>query len=131
MVEVQRDGDRLAMEITPALVERDGQKLWTLGIASATVALGAVVLVALVWWPAALTLLGCLLAAGCAAALWGWAAGSRAERDIAPLRARLADAVVDHLGSLDVLLAYGAEAASRARIADADAALRRAVVRHS
>jgi regulator of sigma E protease len=38
MVEVQRDGDRLAMEITPALVERDGQKLWTLGIASATVA---------------------------------------------------------------------------------------------
>lgn len=100
-------------------------------VASATVALGAVVLVALVWWPAALTLLGCLLAAGCAAALWGWAAGSRAERDIAPLRARLADAVVDHLGSLDVLLAYGAEAASRARIADADAALRRAVVRRA
>nr|WP_211160253.1 thiol reductant ABC exporter subunit CydC [Microbacterium sp. MF43] len=100
-------------------------------VASATVALGAVVLVALVWWPAALTLLGCLLAAGCAAALWGWAAGSRAERDIAPLRARVADAVVDHLGSIDVLLAYGAEASSRARIAAADAALRRAVVRRA
>ena len=100
-------------------------------VASATVALGAVVLVAFVWWPAALTLLGCLIGAGVAATLWGWAAGGRAEREIAPLRARLADAVVDHLSSLDVLLAYGAEAQSRARIADADAALRRAVVRRA
>lgn len=100
-------------------------------VASATVAIGAVVLVAFVWWPAALTLLGCLVAAGLAATLWGWAAGGRAERDIAPLRARLADAVADHLGSLDVLIAYGAEAGSRARITEADAALRRAVVRRS
>ncbi|MGN8551403.1 UNVERIFIED_CONTAM: thiol reductant ABC exporter subunit CydC [Microbacterium sp. SLM126] len=100
-------------------------------VASATVALGAVVLVAVVWWPAALTLLACLIVAGVAASLWGWAAGGRAEREIAPLRARLADAVLDHLGSLDVLLAYGAEEQSRARISDADSALRRAVVRRS
>jgi ATP-binding cassette subfamily C protein CydC len=100
-------------------------------VASATVAVGAVILVAFIWWPAALTLLACLAAGGLAAALWGWAAGARAERRIAPLRADLADAVTDHLGSLDVLLAYGAEAASLARIADADAALRRAVVRRS
>lgn len=100
-------------------------------VASATVAIGAVVLVGFVWWPAALTLLACLAAAGVAATLWGWAAGARAEREIAPLRARLADAVVDHLGSLDVLLAYGAEPQSRTRIADADSALRRAVVRRS
>lgn len=100
-------------------------------VSSATVALGAVVLVAFIWWPAALALLACLVAAGLAATLWGWAAGARAERDIAPLRAQLADAVLDHLGSLDVLIAYGAEERSRSRIAAADTAVRRAVVRRA
>jgi len=98
---------------------------------SALVTVGAVVLVAVVWWPAALTLLACLLVAAAAATLWGWLSGARAERAIAPLRAELADAVLDHLGSLDVLLAYGAEHESRDRIARADAALRRAVVRRA
>ncbi len=88
-------------------------------------------LVAFVWWPAALTLLACLLLAGAASLLWGWASGSRAERAISPLRARLADAVLDHFASLDVLEAYGAAAASRARIASADADLRRAVTRRT
>ncbi|WP_426326047.1 thiol reductant ABC exporter subunit CydC [Microbacterium sp. E-13] len=100
-------------------------------VASALVAVGAVVLVAVVWWPAALTLLVCLLVAAAVATLWGWLSGARAERDIAPLRARLADAVLDHIGSLDVLIAYGAEGQSRERIARADADLRRAVVRRS
>ncbi|WP_194396122.1 thiol reductant ABC exporter subunit CydC [Microbacterium atlanticum] len=100
-------------------------------VSSMLVALGAVVLVALVWWPAALTLLACLASAGAVATLWGWAAGARAERTIAPLRADLADAILDHLSSLDVLAAYGAEQRSRARIARADAALRRAVVRRA
>ena len=100
-------------------------------VSSALVALGAVVLVAFVWWPAALTLLACLLVAAAVATLWGWMSGARAERDIAPLRARLADAVLDHLGSLEVLAAYGAEGQSRERIARADAELRRAVVRRS
>jgi len=98
---------------------------------SALVALGAVVLVAFVWWPAALTLLACLVVAAAVATLWGWMSGARAERDIAPLRARLADAVLDHIGSLDVLAAFGAEARSRERIARADADLRRAVVRRA
>jgi ATP-binding cassette subfamily C protein CydC len=100
-------------------------------VSSALVALGAVVLVAVVWWPAALTLLACLALAAAVATLWGWMSGARAEREIAPLRARLADAVVDHLGSLDVLSAFGAEAQSRERIARADDDLRRAVVRRS
>ncbi|MET0298041.1 MAG: thiol reductant ABC exporter subunit CydC [Microbacterium sp.] len=100
-------------------------------VSSALVALGAVVLVAFVWWPAALTLLACLAIAALVATLWGWAAGARAERAIAPLRGRLADAVLDHLGSLDVLAAYGAERQSRERIAAADAAVRRAVVRRA
>nr|WP_279587817.1 thiol reductant ABC exporter subunit CydC [Microbacterium ulmi] len=100
-------------------------------VASAAVALGAVVLVAVVHGPAALTLLACLGAAAVLAVGWGWAAGARAERAIAPLRGRLADAVLDHLGSLDVLIANGAEAGSRERIATADAALRRALVRRA
>lgn len=100
-------------------------------VSSSAVALGAVVLVGVIWWPAALTLLACLLVAAAAAVFWGWASGSRAERSIAPLRAELAGAVLDHLGSLDVLVAYGAEADSRARIAAADARLRRAVIRRA
>jgi ATP-binding cassette subfamily C protein CydC len=99
--------------------------------ASALVALGAVVFVATVSWTAALTLLACLVAAGVAATTWGWAVGARAERALAPLRARLADQVLDHLGSLDVLAAYGAEAESRARIRETDTLLRRAVVRRA
>ncbi|MEJ1155019.1 thiol reductant ABC exporter subunit CydC [Microbacterium marmarense] len=100
-------------------------------VSSAAVAAAAVVLVAFVWWPAALTLLACLIVAGSVAALWGWASGARSERSIAPLRARLADAVTDHLSSLDVLMAFGAEERSRDRIIDADRALGRAVVRRA
>jgi ATP-binding cassette subfamily C protein CydC len=100
-------------------------------VASAAVALSAVVLVAFVWWPAALTLLACLAIAALVATGWGWVSGARAERSIAPSRARLADAILDHLGSLDVLLAFGAEESSRRRISAADAALQRAVTRRA
>ncbi|MFG6491113.1 thiol reductant ABC exporter subunit CydC [Microbacterium sp. P03] len=100
-------------------------------VASATVAVGGVVLVAFVSVPAALTLLVCLVAAGLAATFWGWASGARAERAIAPLRSRVSDALLDHLGSLDVLVAFGAEGQSLERIRAADAALRRAVVRRA
>lgn len=100
-------------------------------VASATVALAAVILVMLISWPAGLTLLACLAVAAVAAVGWGWVAGARAERAIAPLRARLADALLDHVGSLDVLLAYGAVDESRARIREADRLLRRAVIRRA
>ncbi|WP_404434067.1 thiol reductant ABC exporter subunit CydC [Microbacterium lacus] len=100
-------------------------------VSSGMVVVGAVALVAVVWWPAALTLLGCLVVATLVATGWGWVAGSRADRAIAPLRGRLADALMDHFASLDVLLAYGAEESSRERIRTADAALRRAVVRRA
>ncbi|WP_394279868.1 thiol reductant ABC exporter subunit CydC [Microbacterium sp.] len=100
-------------------------------VSSLTVAVASVILVAIVWWPAALTLLACLLVAAAAATLWGWAAGARAERAIAPLRAQVADAVLDHLGSFDVLVAYDADAASRDRLHTADAALRTAVTRRA
>lgn len=100
-------------------------------VSSAAVAVGAVVLVAVVWWPAALTLAACLVGAGVAATAWGWTAGARAERSIAPLRAQLRDAILDHLSRLDVLVAYGAEQDSRADVRAADAALRRALLRRT
>jgi len=100
-------------------------------VSSALVALGGVVLVSIVSWQAGLTLLAALVVAVAVAAGWGWAAGSRAERAIAPLRSALGDAVLEHLGGLDVLSAYGVEAESRARISAADARLRRAVVRRA
>ncbi|WP_285136167.1 thiol reductant ABC exporter subunit CydC [Microbacterium sp. lyk4-40-TSB-66] len=96
---------------------------------AAVTSLAAVVFMALVSWAAALVLLGCLVVAFAVAVAVGWAAGSRAERSIAPLRAAVADAVHDLLGNLDVLTAYGALDAATARVRAADAALRRAVVR--
>ncbi|MDQ1135993.1 ATP-binding cassette subfamily C protein CydC [Microbacterium sp. SORGH_AS 1204] len=96
---------------------------------AALTSLAAVVFTALISWPAALALLGCLVVTFAVAVAVGWAAGSRAERSIAPLRAAVADAVHDLLTNLDVLTAYGAVDAATARVRDADRALRRAVVR--
>jgi len=97
--------------------------------AAALTSLAAVIFTAFVSWPAALVLLACLAVAFAVAVAVGWAAGSRAERSVAPLRAVVADAVHDLLTNLDVLTAYGALDAARERIRSADAALRRALVR--
>ncbi|WP_431795153.1 thiol reductant ABC exporter subunit CydC [Microbacterium enclense] len=96
---------------------------------AALTSLAAVVFTAFVSWPAALVLLVCLVAAFAVAVAVGWAAGARAERAVAPLRAGVADAVHDLMTNLDVLTAYGALDAAQARVRDADRALRRAVVR--
>ena len=98
-------------------------------VTAAITAVAAVVFTALISWPAALVLLACLVAAFGAAVALGWAAGARAERSLAPLRAAVADAVHDLLTNLDVLTAYGALDAARDRVRRADAALRRAVIR--
>ena len=101
-----------------------------LGVA-ALVAVGAVGFIAFVSPPAALALAACLLIAAVAAIGLGWVFGSRAEAQISARRADLSAALVDYFGSLDVLLAYGAEEQARARIAAADTALRRVVDRAS
>ncbi|PRA80347.1 thiol reductant ABC exporter subunit CydC [Microbacterium sp. MYb66] len=101
-----------------------------LGVA-ALVALGAVGFIAFVSPPAALALAACLVIAGAAAIGLGWVFGSRAEALVSARRAELSAALVDYFGSLDVLLAYGAEEQARARIQAADAALRRVVDRAS
>lgn len=95
------------------------------------VAIGAVGFIAFISPPAALTLAVCLLVAAIAAIGMGWLFGSRAEAQVAARRAELSAALVDYIGTLDVLLAYGAEEQARARITAADAALRRVVNRAS
>ena len=97
--------------------------------AAALTSIAAVAFTAFISWPAALVLLGCLAVAFAVAVAVGWAAGARAERSVAPLRAAVADAVHDLLTNLDVLTAYGALDAARERVRSADAALRRSVVR--
>ncbi|WP_259614162.1 thiol reductant ABC exporter subunit CydC [Microbacterium paraoxydans] len=98
---------------------------------SGVVALGAVGFLAFVSPPAALTLAVCLLVAALAAVGLGWIFGSRAEAAVSERRAEVSAALVDYFGSLDVLLAFGAEAQARERIRAADAALRRVVGRAS
>ncbi len=98
---------------------------------STVVAVGAVVFVAFVSPIAAVTLVVCLLVAGAAAVGMGWLFGARAEAAVSARRADLSAALVDYFGSLDVLLAYGAEPAARERVTTADAALRRVVTRAS
>ena len=100
-------------------------------VVTGVVAVGAVAFVAFVSPPAALTLAACLAAAALVAIGLGWVFGSRAEKQLSSLRAELSASVVDYFGSLDVLLAYGAEPEARSRVARADAALRRAVTRAS
>lgn len=95
------------------------------------VALGAVGFIAFVSPIAALTLAACLLVAAAAAIGMGWLFGSRAESLVSARRADLSAALVDYFGSLDVLLAYGAEVQARERVTEADAALRRVVTRAS
>ena len=101
-----------------------------LGVA-ALVAVGAVGFIAFVSPAAALTLAVCLVIAAAAAIGLGWVFGSRAEALVSVRRAELSAALVDYFGSLDVLLAYGAEERARERIAAADAGLRRVIDRAS
>ena len=96
-----------------------------------TIAVGAVVFVAVVSPPAALALAACLLIAALVAIGLGWVFGARAEERVSHDRAALSASLVDYFGSLDVLLAYGAEPAARERIERADADVRRTITRAS
>src|SRR5690606_6540763 len=95
------------------------------------IAIGAVGFVAVISPPAALTLAVCLVGAALVAIGLGWVLGARAEAQVSHERAELSASLVDYFGSLDVLLAYGAEPAARERIERADATVRRTVTRAS
>jgi ATP-binding cassette subfamily C protein CydC len=100
-------------------------------VTSVGVALLAVGFLATISPMAALTLLGSLVAFVVVAAAASSVVAARAERSIAPLRASLLVAVVEHMRGLDVLLAYGAADRSLGRVRAADAVLTRAVVRRA
>ncbi len=95
------------------------------------VAVGAVAFTLFISPPAAATLTVCLLVAAVIAIGLGWTFGARAEEQLSVERAELSASVVDYFGSLDVLLAFGAEPQARERIERADAAVRRTVTRAS
>ncbi len=98
---------------------------------AALVAVGAVAFTAFFSPAGALALAVCLLIAAVVSIGAGWVFGSRAEAVVSSRRAELSASVVDYFGSLDVLVAYGAEAAARERVRAADAAVRAAVSRAS
>ncbi|MFT4156310.1 MAG: thiol reductant ABC exporter subunit CydC [Microbacterium sp.] len=98
---------------------------------SVLVAVGAVGVTAFVSPVAALTLATCLLLAAAASIGVGWLLGARSEVAVSSRRADLSSALVDYFGSLDVLIAFGADAAARMRISAADRELRSAVRRAS
>lgn len=100
-------------------------------VTSLGVALVAVVGVAFLSPVAAVGLAVCLVLAFAVSAFWVTRYAARAERSIAPRRAAVLDALLDYLNNLDVLTAYGADAAARARIERADADLTQAVVRRA
>lgn len=96
---------------------------------AAFTSVAAVIGVSFVSWQAGLTLLAALVLTGLVAVWAAWVFGSRAERAISPARAELAAQVIDSLGSLEVLRAFGVQSDARARIAAADAQLRRVTSR--
>lgn len=94
----------------------------------------AVLSVAGVWIvlpQAALTLLVCLVVAFAAGTLLHAAIAARAERRLAPGRGALMQQLLDFIGSLDVLLAFGAVDERLEELNRTDAALRRDGVRAS
>ncbi len=101
-----------------------------LGVA-AVVAVGAVGFIAFVSPPAALTLALCLWSLRPRRSDWAGCSARVPKRSCRYDGPSSRAALVDYFGSLDVLLAYGAEAQARERIAAADAALRRVVDRAS
>jgi len=98
---------------------------------SLVVSVLSVVTVSIVLPGAGLTLaIALVIAAGVGTVVHSGISGT-AERDIAPLRAELAQLVLDYVSRLDVLTAFGITAQREAAIAAADDRLRSAQLRRS
>jgi len=98
---------------------------------SLVVSVLSVVTVAIVLPGAGLTLAITLVIAAVVGTIVHSGISGTAERDIAPLRAELAQLVLDFVSRLDVLTAFGITAEREAAIAAADARLRSAQLRRS
>jgi ATP-binding cassette subfamily C protein CydC len=95
------------------------------------VAVVAVAVVAGISPAAAVTLTLSLVGFVAVSAFVSTVVAGAAERSIAPLRAALVSAIVEHMRSLDVLLAYGIADRSLVRVRSADDALTSAVLRRA
>ncbi|MGO2659417.1 thiol reductant ABC exporter subunit CydC [Mycetocola reblochoni] len=108
----------------------DMQNVWLRArlplLTSAGVSLASVVFVAFFSVPAAVWLLVSLVLCVVVSVALSSAVAARSDRELSPRRARLADAAIDYVQSLDVLTAYGALPAAQERIHAADAELTRA-----
>nr|WP_285040368.1 thiol reductant ABC exporter subunit CydC [Plantibacter sp. LMC-P-059a] len=100
-------------------------------VVSGVIAGAAVILTTALLPAAGIALAVCLIVAFLVSWLLVSRVAARAERDLAPLRGALSEALLDLVTGLDVLTAYGAVGAARARIERADAALTRAMVRRA
>jgi ATP-binding cassette subfamily C protein CydC len=100
-------------------------------LTSVGVAAIAVWVVALLSPTAAVGLASALAAAFVIGIVVAGRVAASAERTLAPKRAALVDALLDYLGSLDVLIAYGAEETGRTKVASADRELTRALTARS
>ena len=98
---------------------------------SLVVAVLSVVTVAIVLPGAGLTLSVTLLIAAVVGTIVHSAITAKADRSVAPLRAELAQLVLDFVSRLDVLTAFGVTGQREAAIAAADARLRSAQLRQS
>jgi ATP-binding cassette subfamily C protein CydC len=98
---------------------------------SLVVAVASVVTVAVILPGAGLTLAVALVIAGLVGTVVHSGITATADRSIAPLRAELAQLVLDFVSRLDVLTAYGVTDAREAAIAAADDRLRRAQLRQA
>lgn len=100
-------------------------------VVSGVVAGGAVVLTSVLLPAAGIALAVCLVVAFLVSWFLVSRVAARAERELAPLRGALSEALLELVTGLDVLTAYGAVTAARDRIARADAALTSAMVRRA
>ncbi|MGK9147244.1 thiol reductant ABC exporter subunit CydC [Plantibacter flavus] len=100
-------------------------------VVSGVVAGGSVILTTALLPAAGLALGVCLVFAFLVSWFLVSRVAARAERELAPLRGALSEAVLELVTGLDVLTAYGAVGAARDRIAMADAALTRAMLRRA
>ncbi|WP_411720082.1 thiol reductant ABC exporter subunit CydC [Mycetocola sp.] len=100
-------------------------------LTSVGVAAIAVWVVALLSPTAAAGLAAALIVAFAVGILVAGRVSASAERTLAPKRAALVDALLDYLGSLDVLIAYGAEVSGRRKVEAADRNLTRALTARS
>jgi ATP-binding cassette subfamily C protein CydC len=100
-------------------------------VVSGLTAVAAVVVVWLLLPAAGLVLLLGLALAAALGTLVNAAVSARQERAVAGLRGDYQAELADHLENLDVLVAYGADAAHRAQLARRDETLTRALVRRA